>query len=136
MIVDLKPNPGETCELRVNGKTVTTSLGSTTTAVDPQLIHAATANSALRRIVLSLFSDGFPKTILIADTVETSPGAKAAAFRRGLLDGLEAVLVPHPMPGVPPIHKEDSPSYLRGYSYGGGIRWAAEQSSLLDDVPV
>jgi hypothetical protein len=57
----------------------------------------------------------------IPDHVNKGPKAQREAFYAGLVDGLRLKTEPYPMPGIPDILPDHSPSYREGYSCGEAI---------------
>lgn len=51
----------------------------------------------------------------LADHNNRSESAIGSALLRGLVDGRDRILIPHPYEGVPPIQREQSKAYLQGY---------------------
>lgn len=66
------------------------------------------------------------------DHVNTTADAKRAAYLRGLFDGVRVRQEPHPMPGLPGIRPEQSPSYEEGYDTGEAIARCAKRGVISE----
>ena len=138
MILDLQVEPREHLEIRVNGKVAVDICVSALTLIEPEMLGAARANSALRHIVAALI-DTFTEVAegRVADHSVTAKN-RLEILLQGFRDGLAGKTVKHPCDGdrpvidIPPILPQAGKTYAIGYHHATGVKNAYKQASLLD----
>jgi hypothetical protein len=75
----------------------------------------------LKEVTQARMLQALPKILRMLPKALARQGADSSAVIRGFCDGLSLARVDHPMPGVPSIRPDHSPSYSEGYSIGEAV---------------